>query len=45
MFKYELGNLSEGVVLSAYLRAGFTVSVPFGTGASYDLVVDAGAPL
>ncbi len=45
MFKYELGNLSEGVVLSAYLSAGFTVSIPFGAGASYDLVVDAGSRL
>lgn len=42
MLKYEYGNVSEGVVLSAYLAAGFVVSVPFGTGASYDLVVDAG---
>ena len=45
MFKYELGNRSEGIVLSAYLNAGFTVSVPFGTGASYDLVVDTGTQL
>lgn len=43
MYKYERGNQSEGIVLSAYLNAGFTVSVPFGTGASYDLVVDAGS--
>jgi hypothetical protein len=42
MYKYELGNTSEGIVLCAYLSAGFTVSVPFGTGASYDLVVDVG---
>ena len=45
MFKYESGNISEGVVLCAYLTAGFAVSVPFGTGASYDLVVDAGTRL
>jgi hypothetical protein len=45
MFKYELGNRSEGVVLSAYLSAGFAVSIPFGAGSSYDLVVDAGARL
>jgi PD-(D/E)XK endonuclease len=45
MYKYEFGNMSEGIVLSAYLRAGFTVSLPFGTGASYDLVVDAGPRL
>ncbi|MCA1816710.1 MAG: hypothetical protein LC746_09950 [Acidobacteria bacterium] len=43
MNKYELGNRSEGVVLCAYLAAGFNVSIPFGTGASYDLVVEAGA--
>jgi hypothetical protein len=42
MNKYECGNRSEGIVLNAYLNAGFTVSLPFGTGASYDLVVDGG---
>jgi hypothetical protein len=42
MLKYERGNGSEGIVLSAYVNAGFVVSIPFGTGASYDLVVDAG---
>ncbi len=40
MQKYELGNQSESVILSAYLKAGFTVSIPFGSGASYDLLVD-----
>ena len=45
MHKYQLGNKSESIVLSAYLDAGFTVSIPFGTGASYDLVVDAGSRL
>jgi PD-(D/E)XK endonuclease len=45
MYKYEYGNRSEGLVLCAYLDAGFTVSLPFGTGASYDLVVDAGTRL
>ncbi len=45
MNKYECGNRSEGVVLCAYLKAGFVVSVPFGIGASYDLVVDTGARL
>ena len=45
MNKYEYGNRSEGVVLSAYLDAGFVVSIPFGTGASYDLVVDSGTGL
>ncbi len=41
MYKYERGNMSEGIVLCAYLNEGFTVSIPFGAGASYDLVVDA----
>ncbi len=45
MYKYERGNRSEGVILSAYLAAGFTVSIPFGAGASYDLVVDADSRL
>lgn len=39
---YDRGNISESIVLSAYLQAGFNVSVPFGTGAPYDLVVDNG---
>jgi hypothetical protein len=42
---YDRGNISEAVVMSAYIRAGFTVSVPFGTGAPYDLTVDAGPRL
>jgi hypothetical protein len=45
MFKFESGNRSEAVVLGAYLEAGFAVSLPFGSGASYDLIVDAGARL
>ncbi len=43
MHKFELGNHSESIVLSAYLKEGFTVSVPFGSGASYDLLVDTGS--
>lgn len=39
------GNMSESVVLAAYVRAGFLVSLPFGGGAAYDLVVDTGARL
>jgi hypothetical protein len=31
--------------MTAYLKAGFTVSVPFGTGAPYDLIVDNGSCL
>jgi hypothetical protein len=40
--KYEYGNSSEAIVLAAYLEAGFAISIPFGAGASYDLVVDTG---
>lgn len=43
MKKFELGNHSESVVLAAYLKAGFTVSIPFGSGAIYDLLVDSGS--
>src|SRR5581483_924218 len=39
------GNSSEGIVLAAYLRAGFIVSIPFGTGAAYDLIIDTGRRL
>ncbi len=42
---YDRGNISEAIVMGAYIRAGFTVSVPFGTGAPYDLIVDAGPRL
>ena len=45
MRKFELGNYSESIVLSAYLEAGFTVSIPFGSGASYDLLVDNGSSI
>ena len=40
MQKYEIGNYSESIILGAYLKEGFTVSIPFGSGASYDLLVD-----
>ncbi|HWS86035.1 MAG TPA: group I intron-associated PD-(D/E)XK endonuclease [Pyrinomonadaceae bacterium] len=39
------GNSSEAVVLSAYVHAGFLVSLPFGGGAAYDFIVDTGARL
>jgi hypothetical protein len=45
MKKYEIGNSSESIVLSAYIKAGFTVSIPFGSGASYDLLVDNGTDI
>lgn len=38
---YDKGNISESIVMSAYLKAGFVVSIPFGAGAPYDLIVDA----
>lgn len=41
----EKGNYSESIILSAYLREGFIVSTPFGGGAPYDLIVDAGTKL
>lgn len=39
---YDRGNVSESIVMAAYLKAGFVVSIPFGTGAPYDLIVDTG---
>ena len=39
------GNSSEAVVLAGYVRAGLLVSLPFGGGAAYDLIVDTGARL
>lgn len=45
MNKYEYGNSTEALVLTAYLAAGFNVSIPFGVGASYDLIVDNGSQL
>lgn len=42
---FKQGNVSESVVISHYLKAGFIVSTPFGAGAPYDLVVDTGSVL
>jgi len=39
---YDRGNVSESIVMTAYVKAGFMVSVPFGAGAPYDLIVDTG---
>jgi hypothetical protein len=39
------GNSSEAVVLAAYVQAGFLVSLPFGNGSSYDLILDTGTRL
>lgn len=41
----QIGNLSEVSVLSAYFKAGFSVSIPFGGHARYDLIVDTGCQL
>ena len=45
MKTYKRGNLTESIILNAYIQAGFLVSVPFGTGGAYDLVVDTGSRL
>jgi hypothetical protein len=45
MSKIEVGNLSESIVMAAYIKAGFSVSVPFGNGCAYDLVIDTGTRL
>jgi hypothetical protein len=42
---YDRGNISESIVMTAYLQAGFNVAIPFGAGAPYDLIVDAGTGL
>jgi hypothetical protein len=39
------GNSSEALILAAYTRAGFAVSLPFGSGCAYDMIVDTGARL
>jgi PD-(D/E)XK endonuclease len=39
------GNSSEAVALTAYVQAGFLVSLPFGGGAAYDFIVDTGKRL
>jgi len=39
------GNVSESAALNAFSKAGFVVSVPFGNGAPYDLIVDTGKRL
>lgn len=36
----ERGNLSEAKILAAFVDAGYLVSVPFGSGHKYDLIVD-----
>jgi hypothetical protein len=41
----EKGNLSEAKILAAFVDAGYYVSVPFGSGYKYDLVIDDGRSL
>ena len=38
------GDITEAIVLAEFLRAGFSVCVPFGDNRRYDLVVEAGGP-
>lgn len=42
---FKRGNVSEAVVITRYLTAGFLVSTPFGVGAPYDMIVDTGSAL
>lgn len=42
MLTGEKGNLSEAKILAALVAAGYFVSVPFGDGHKYDLVIDDG---
>jgi hypothetical protein len=39
------GNAAEARILAEFVQRGFHVLVPFGSGHSYDLVVDLGGPL
>src|SRR5215475_5532600 len=39
------GNMSELRVATAYVEAGYAVSMPLGGGAPYDLIVDTGKRL
>ena len=39
---FDIGNEAEGIVLGHYIKAGFRVCIPFGTGGPYDLAVDTG---
>jgi hypothetical protein len=39
------GDITEAVVLAEFIKAGFSVSLPFGENHRYDLVVDTGGHL
>lgn len=41
----EKGNLTESKILAAFVEAGYLVSLPFGDGHKYDLVIDDGQSL
>lgn len=41
----EKGNISEAKILAAFVDADYYVSVPFGSGHKYDLVIDDGRSL
>ncbi len=45
MLTGEKGNRSEARVLAALVSAGYFVSIPFGSGHKYDLVIDDSARL
>jgi hypothetical protein len=38
----EKGNLTESKILAAFIEAGYLVSLPFGDGHKYDLIIDDG---
>jgi len=42
MSSAKRGNEAEAVILSALVKRGYEVAVPFGEGQSYDLIVDLG---
>lgn len=39
---FDIGNEAEAIVLGHYIKAGFSVCIPFGSGGPYDLAVDTG---
>jgi len=39
------GELTEGIILAALLRCGYSVALPFGDNQRYDLIVDDGKRL
>src|SRR5918997_5370048 len=38
----EKGTLTESKILAAFVEAGYLVSLPFGDGHKYDLIIDDG---